>query len=332
MLTKTLFLFLFALPLPAADEAPLGNCWLRDGAAPSPPGAYLICEQGPLLSSADGVKWTVRPTGATAEVRVLKFLDAQRGFLAGNGGMLRATTDGGRTWTAVKTGTEAAITSLAFVGEAGWAAGYDGLILHTADGGRTWTPQAAGLSTTLEGIYFVGAQTGWAVGWVGTILRTVNGGQTWQNVRSPAAAWSLNSVYFRDARNGWAVGFEGQILRSTDGGETWAAQPSPLRSWLTSVTFDAGNRGWIASDEGLLTSTDGGETWRLEGERERLFLNRLVPVKDTVWAVGPFGISQGGGARMAWKPIEEILNPGSSRPAEQPVSGMIPDSSTQLTR
>jgi photosystem II stability/assembly factor-like uncharacterized protein len=156
-------------------------------------------------------------------------------------------------------------------------------------------------------MFFLDAERGWAVGWAGTILRTANGGQTWEQIRSPAATWSVSSVYFRDAKDGWAVGFAGQILRSRDGGATWEAQTSPVTSWLNCVLFDASNRGWIAVDNGFLVSEDGGETWRSLPVDNRAFLSKLIRVKDAIWAFGQFQAFKQADAKVAWQKIEKLV-------------------------
>src|SRR5512140_960092 len=76
-----------------------------------------------------------------------KFYDVQalgkdRAFVAGYGGKILETTDGGYNWTARASGTDLALYSIKFIDEQhGWIAGQDGLILHTADGGKTWEKQ-----------------------------------------------------------------------------------------------------------------------------------------------------------------------------------------------
>jgi photosystem II stability/assembly factor-like uncharacterized protein len=191
--------------------------------------------------------------------------------------------------------------------------GYNGVLLHSGDGGRTWARQTTGTSQSIENIFFLDADRGWAVGWAGTILRTANGGRTWEQIKSSAASWSLNSVYFRDAKNGWAVGFAGQILRSRDGGATWDTQNSPVRGWLTCVLFDGSNRGWITVDDGFLVSEDGGENWRAVVVDDRAFLSKLVLVKDSVWALGPFQALKHTDAKVAWQKIEKLVPVAAGR-------------------
>ncbi|RMH31265.1 MAG: hypothetical protein D6690_16970 [Nitrospirae bacterium] len=67
------------------------------------------------------------------------FVSPRQGWAVGDEGTILATTDGGATWQAQRSGTKAWLSSVAFVSPCqGWAAGENGTILTTADGGATW--------------------------------------------------------------------------------------------------------------------------------------------------------------------------------------------------
>jgi photosystem II stability/assembly factor-like uncharacterized protein len=222
--------------------------------------------------------------------RTVGFVTDRKGFVAGDDGSLMATDDGGSNWRKVESSTDQNLLTIHFVGDKGWIAGYDGVILHSEDGGKTWAKQKSDTTQALESIYFADAEHGWAVGWTGTLVRTTDGGQNWKLVDLPEDFWTLSSVYFRDKDNGWIVGFQGRILRTQDGGLTWKALKSPVPNWLTSVQFDRQGRGWIAADSDLLVSEDGGETWRDIPVEDSIFVSRIQPAGDTLWAVGPLGL------------------------------------------
>jgi photosystem II stability/assembly factor-like uncharacterized protein len=286
------------LLLCAQEQKP---CWLRDGASPAPATAYLLCEQGGLWTTADaGATWASLSTGSTERHRAFAWLDTIRGIAVGNGGMILATGDGGKTWQPRVSGVKENLMDVTSVGESVWISGYQGVVLHSADGGKSWTRQPTQTSMTLEGIFFLDQDHGWSVGWSGTILRTVNGGQTWTTIKT-TAQWSLTAICFTDVNNGWVAGFSGQLLRSKDGGVTWTALKSPVSSSLTSIAFDHAGRGWITYDDGLLVSQDKGDTWTPVSVGGRHFLGKLLPVGQALWAIGQSVIFEQSGNGMEWK-------------------------------
>jgi photosystem II stability/assembly factor-like uncharacterized protein len=283
-----------------------GSCWLRDAASPAPSTVYALCEQGTVWVTTDGgAKWAAQIIKTDQPLRAMAFLDAKRGIVVGDNGLVLGSDDGGKTWAARPAGVKEKLIDVTFVGNDGWSSGMNGVLIHTADGGRTWERQKTGTTQALEGIFFLDAKHGWAVGWAGTILRTVDGGATWLKVNAPEAQWSTSAVYFKDEKVGWAVGFAGQILQSTDGGATWKVQTSPAKGALTSIAFDKQGHGWIAYDDGFLTSDDG-QTWKAVPANGRFFLARLLRMNDSLWALGQSVMLRHNGG-TDWKRIDTLV-------------------------
>ena len=84
-------------------------------------------------------------------------------------------------------------SSRCFVGSSGWIAGEGGLILHTPDGGVTWNRQNSNTLLWLETVCFINAKTGWAAGEGGAIVSTTDGGATWTKRESGTRKWMLAS-------------------------------------------------------------------------------------------------------------------------------------------
>jgi len=271
------------------------------------------------ITADGGATWSAVDTGAKVKLRAMAALDAGHAIVVGDGGLILATDDGGKTWrerndAKNKHFTPQHLLALSAVGNQLWTSGFDGALWHSVDGGRNWEVQKTGTHMALEDIYFLDADHGWAVGWSGTLLRTLDGGKKWEAINSKAlaAAWSLSSVYFHDLKNGWAAGFSGQLLRSRDGGATWEAQDSSSKSWLKDIEFDSSNRGWITSDEQFLVSEDGGEKWNPVKIQKNLFLRKLLHVGDSLWAVGQLGVlKQGPG--LTWTPVTSLVPRAASQ-------------------
>lgn len=308
------------LALPFLASAQGTGCWLRDAVAPTATTVYVLCEQGTVHITKDaGATWLAVDTGAKTKLTSMAAVDTDHVVLVGDSGTILATGDGGKTWQAVVNDKKETVTkeNLLAINNAGsqlWTSGFDGAILHSTDGGRTWDTQTSGTTMGLEDIFFLDANRGWAVGWSGTILRTADGGKKWEDVKSKNATWTLSSVYFRDANNGWAAGFAGQLLQSRDGGATWEKQDSSVKASLKDVMFDNANRAWITSDEQFLLSEDGGVKWRAVKTDRNVFLRRLIPVGNSLWAVGQLGVlKQGTG--LTWTAVASLVPAAAKPPA-----------------
>jgi len=140
-----------------------------------------------LLQTSDGgATWTpgqvasqppTSPPQQSPSVRfnAVTFVGASRGWAAGSGGAVYATSDGGRNWARQSTGVGADLYDVKFLDEReGWAAGAAGTLIHTTDGGRNWSAEESGTRQTLERLFFAGRARGWAVGFGGTIIGFVN--------------------------------------------------------------------------------------------------------------------------------------------------------------
>jgi photosystem II stability/assembly factor-like uncharacterized protein len=108
----------------------------------------------------------------------VSFISDDLGWVAGEGGTVYRTDDGGVTWTALPTGTGRDLADVVFIdGRTGWAVGGDGLILYTFNGGSYWTIQGGRTTRNLTSLSFINALTGWVVGENGTVLKTDLGGR-----------------------------------------------------------------------------------------------------------------------------------------------------------
>jgi photosystem II stability/assembly factor-like uncharacterized protein len=199
-----------------------------------------------------------------------------RAWAVGERGTILATTDGGTSWIAQRSGTNETLTDVAVADSAhGWAVGAEGTVLITGDGGATWTAQRPGaLASRLDAVACSGPTHAWAVGSSSedrpVILATVDGGATWSLQYSGVEGDRFTDVTFASASNGWAVHDQGAVLATTDGGATWvarfdgASRQPPER--LEGVAFCDSMHGWAVGGRELkggliLATTDGGMTW-----------------------------------------------------------------------
>jgi photosystem II stability/assembly factor-like uncharacterized protein len=185
------------------------------------------------------------------------FTDINTGYVAGGGGLIKKTVNGGTTWTPLATGITRNLTAVHFpTASIGYAVGTWGAILKTTDGGITWSVLDGGTTAILKSVYFLNSDTGYVVGYFDTILKTTDGGVTWA-ASSSGTGSALSSVYFTDANTGYIAG--SSIIKTNDGGITWnsiAYKP------CGTIYFPDSNHGYAAGNFGLIYKTsNAGATW-----------------------------------------------------------------------
>lgn len=242
----------------------------------------LVCL---IASTTSFAQWTVNTSGIAGffQIRTLHFINNTTGFAGGTtnfmggNGQISKTTNGGATWTIVKSIPSNIIYDIYFVNSTlGFAVGDKGLIAKTTDGGTTWSTQtftdaSSGLQEPLKSVYFVDQNIGYAAGgfndqWV---LKTTNGGTSWTKQNLPTSTFQrLSSIYFTNATTGYAVGGDmfgggmGRLYATTNGGTTWDTLSTGVKTFFDDVYFTDVNTGFIGGNNGLiLKTTNAGQSW-----------------------------------------------------------------------
>ena len=142
----------------------------------------------------------------------------------------------------------------------GLLAGNGGALFRTTDGGVTWTRLNSGVDQIIGSIAFADATTGVAVGGeqgMGFILRTTDGGATWEQVVADYDV-GLNDrwVGFVDVdfgEDGFGVAVGGKVLLvTTDGGATWTPEETGTDAEFFAVSVRGPNAAWVSLAGGLL--------------------------------------------------------------------------------
>lgn len=236
--------------------------------------------------------WFAQTSGAAGtKLNGVFFLgDGRRGWIAGDGGKILRSTDGGDSWTTQSSTTAVPLQAVWFTNDSlGWAVGNGGTVRRTTNG-RTWTflSVPAG-GENLNDVHFATADTGWIVGSNGLILRTFNRGVTWTVLRP--TNFDLRSVSFANTRDGWVVGDNGTILGTSDGGRSWytvlpLVTTSSLRAvWRRSVA--RANAVGLAGVAPRTVAVADSAAWLLEnvGNAYEL-LGTCFPTEAVGFAVG----------------------------------------------
>lgn len=227
-----------------------------------------------------GATWASSDVGF--DIGAIHFFDARRGLVAGDGGQVKGTSDGGASWAAVSTPTGPMLRSLHFVDDThGWAAGHEeddaalpdsAALLITSDGGRTWS-KGASLPAN-QGIaaveFLCDGQTGWVAAfehptedeWKAVLYRTVDGGLTLQNMELPLQVGTLSfgnapiraglplAMHWEDASRGRMVAAAFLMKSSSSGGGS--SSGSAVWRVVDYVTGDGG-ASWTKTDLGTIT-------------------------------------------------------------------------------
>jgi photosystem II stability/assembly factor-like uncharacterized protein len=122
----------------------------------------------------------------------VRFRDADSGLIAGLGGVVLQSEDGGHTWHYRVMDRKQALFSVASFDDRAIAVGEKGFVRFSDDGGETWSPPADGdfprIFTFMRDIDFEREQRlGLIVGQEGMVLRSRDRGATWSQVLPPAS-------------------------------------------------------------------------------------------------------------------------------------------------
>jgi photosystem II stability/assembly factor-like uncharacterized protein len=260
--------------------------------AVSPTVAWAAGDDGTssvILRTLDGGQHWATVTGTLSRMRMgnIDAVDTARAWVAGGGGTIFATTDGGKTWNAqTYGGTQAATVvgirflnaSLGYILGNPQAGQNTFVLLRTSDGGQTWSHLPS------EPVGSAGEKAGrnsfsWTDerhGWFGTnqsrIWRTANGGQSWNYSYpglfiDPPSTARIFSVAFADSLRGIAYHPFPFLALSTDGGVTWSQSPVEPTSPQSEggIAYPVGGRSaWRARDKSIYKSTNGGNSWSPE--------------------------------------------------------------------
>jgi photosystem II stability/assembly factor-like uncharacterized protein len=147
----------------------------------------------------------------------------------------------------------------------GWIAGNGGIILTTINGGNSWHNQNSSTTKNLTEIFFINENQGWTTGFNNTFLYTFNGGNNWQQINVCDDTTKHNTdIHFIDDKNGWLLNNYGEIFKTNDGGTTWnKIFIFPNFGW-TKLKFIDNSDGYAMQFYGdmLMKTSDGGKSWR----------------------------------------------------------------------
>jgi photosystem II stability/assembly factor-like uncharacterized protein len=213
-------------------------------------GFWAVGANGTLMSSGDGVNWTLHSVGVTGFLASVTSSAIQTVTVGEAGSILRSPT--GQTFFTASTGTND-LFGLTWNGSVFVALGAGGTILHSPDG-ATWTSASSPTAQDLISSAWSGSQFV-ACGHNAAVLTSPDG-SSW-TLRSATAAGGENLLGSAFGNGTFVlVGNAGVIVYSTNG-TTWTATTSHTSDALFGVVW-SGTKFVAVGDQGtILTSPDG---------------------------------------------------------------------------
>jgi len=126
----------------------------------------------------------------TSHLFAVSFSGEREGLIAGLGGVVLRSVDGGRHWRYAATGDRRSFFSIAHAADRFVAVGEKGLVRFSSDGDGRWSAPAASdlpvaFSFLRDLAFDATGQIGYMVGRGGLILRSDDAGQRWKSVSPP---------------------------------------------------------------------------------------------------------------------------------------------------
>ncbi|MFH0736837.1 MAG: YCF48-related protein [bacterium] len=219
--------------------------------------------------------WEVVTCPVTTDLSAISIVNANISWIAGDGGVVLKSIDGGTTWTKC-TNVTGNVDLYAI-------SGYDenkvivgdgsGNIFRSTDGGTTWTKVSTNAGSFIDVVDYVNSELAYAIGdptsSVWRLLKSTDGGATWALATSLAAAsgeagW--NCAYERVGSSVWFGTNKTKVYKSTTGLEgPWTSGTTSTYTNSYGMAFSDAYKGIVVVNDGtngkVMRTIDGGANW-----------------------------------------------------------------------
>ncbi len=215
------------------------------------------------FTSNGGATWQVLDTSVAAPGAVT-FINLLTGWVCGNSGMVKKTTNGGYSWINYPTGVTENLRAISFYDENyGVCAGDWGKILSTTNGGLNWIVFLDNYLGFFSFAKYLNPQTALLSGSGSNIYRTTNSGLNWNLIFTNTSL--ISSIKFINSQTGYAFGSAGDFFNTTNTGANWNRLPlNGLYSQVNGASYTPDGSFWVAADSGMiLSSSNLGGNWNV---------------------------------------------------------------------
>lgn len=274
---------------------------------------FVVCAQTAQAN------WTKQSSNTLSWLHDVYFTNEKTGWIAGSGGTLLKTSDGGKIWNQEKKITEDNLKQIHFTDEkTGWILCERSIynrgsqmlsyLMKTVDGGEKWEKVEfnEGARERIARVLFNQYGSALAFGEGGAFFTLNQTEEKWKKLSAPVRYLLLDG-FFTDNFNGVIVGAGGTILFTEDAGTSWnqANIFGGKTAKFNSVFFHNQKNGWTVGADGKIFQTvSGGKTWREQTSGTVKNLNDVIFLDSAEgFAVGDDGtILHTTTAGNVWKP------------------------------
>jgi photosystem II stability/assembly factor-like uncharacterized protein len=242
-----------------------------------------------------------KSVGVSKDLLDVHFSDDLHGFVCGNDGTLRYTSNQGTTWTGVVTGITNHIKGVYCINDSvAFACANGGIVLKVQNGVVIQNTVLNG-SIDLNKIFFPSTTTGYVIGTLGNVYKTTDAGATW-NPLSLSTTENLLSLEFTNVNHGVITGTNGKIWVTSNGGANWTPAVSAPTGEVRSVAFKNDNEGYAVGSNFVVYTGDGGYNWvRVDGNTQSVYFS----TPDRGFVVGYNGMAYKTEDKgNTWKPMK----------------------------
>ncbi|MGB7068480.1 MAG: YCF48-related protein [Pyrinomonadaceae bacterium] len=221
--------------------------------------------------------WYPKEPISSKDLVAVYFTSSERGWIAGDNGLIASTDDSGRTWKKYPLNATKGINEIYFRNNDNGYLVAGRKMFVTKDGGLSWNETIIfdpadfkDSSPEFLSIRFADKKRGVVIGSVqnrdenvidSLVMKTEDGGVTWQRIFVPSKKELYHLDFVGESRC-WIVGDGGLILASVDGGSTFQVQRSGTGRSLYNVDFRDQDKGYAVGSKGVILRTEnGGRGW-----------------------------------------------------------------------
>jgi photosystem II stability/assembly factor-like uncharacterized protein len=269
-------------------------------------------------SSNSQQAWVEQQTGYSflQNLRSVRFINSQTGFICGWYGVFARTTNGGINWIHINNNYYNNYNAISIIGSSAcWiAGGYSGseLIKRTTDAGLTWDSLYVGTNSMIGDLQFTNNNTGYYVNNF-FVKKTVNGGNSWVTTFDFGTFYLDNTLFFLNSLTGWVSSssfdqysniYTTKIVKTNDGGQNWTVlmldSSHGNNNTCQDIQFINENTGYISRTSfGIYKTTTGGQNWinvQNNSSHTLFFLN-----ENTGWVGSEYYIRKTTNGGTNWK-------------------------------